>query len=802
MSATYIHSDMECYLGPKGYSIQKSSISIDEQHEIKKDLMVKPFAPPNSIQQPKVFPIYRESPKKLYVPRFYGVKKYGIPEDIRIPEGDDIDIEFKGGMRDYQVNIVNTYLKAAEKHGCGLLEIPCGRGKCLGVDTPVMMADGSIKKVQYITNGDMVMGDDYTPRVVYGINTGYSRLYKVKQDKGMDYVVNDCHILTLYNSHTNQLEDINIDDFLKLNPFKQEPYYGVRKTRGAYIYTRIEIEDVPRGFYYGFMIGGNHRFLLGDATITHNTVMALNIISQLKKKALVIVHKEFLMNQWIERIEQFLPDARVGRIQGPTVDIEDKDIVIGMLQSLSMKEYPAGTFDSFGLTISDECFPAGSKVLTTNGLKNIEELNQCVNKLDVLCYNHTTQEYETKRITNWFERKPKPCVNIYYTTGNNIVREEQPSFITCSLDHRIYIVNRNEYLYANEILPGDKFLGPYNKEYVVCYRHLIGEQGILYDIEVENNHNFFVCNNDIENPVLVHNCHHISAEVFCRSLFKIVTKYMLGLSATMNRKDGLTHVFKQFLGDVVYREVRETDDDVLVKTIQYKSDDPDFSETLYNFKGQTHYALMIRKLCEFNQRSELILKVLKDLIDEDDKRQVMILAHNKSLLKYLHDAVEHREIASVGYYVGGMKEAALKETESKRVVIATYAMAEEALDIKTLSALILATPKTDVTQAVGRILRMKHDNPVVVDIVDQHDVFQKQYIKRRRFYMKCKYKIIQTNNRDYGKGNSIWKTIYEPGEKAETYKKKIVKTDKAKKGQGKCLLDFAQFKHMKLQNLI
>ena len=50
------------------------------------------------------------------------------------------------------------------------------------------------------------------------------------------------------------------------------------------------------------------------------TVMALYIIAKLKKKTLVIVHKSFLLNQWIERIEQFLPDARVGKIQGQIID--------------------------------------------------------------------------------------------------------------------------------------------------------------------------------------------------------------------------------------------------------------------------------------------------------------------------------------------------------------------------------------------------------------------------------------------------------------------------------------------------
>ena len=133
------------------------------------------------------------------------------------------------------------------------------------------------------------------------------------------------------------------------------------------------------------------------------------------------------LNQWIERIEQFLPTAKVGKIQGQVIDIEGKDIVIGMLQSLSMKEYPAAMFECFGLTIVDEC-------------------------------------------------------------------------------------------------------------------------------------------------------HHISSEVFSRSLSRIVTKYTLGLSATMNRKDGLTPVFKMFLGEIIYSEKRESTDDVIVKAIEFRTEDEEFNE--------------------------------------------------------------------------------------------------------------------------------------------------------------------------------------------------------------------------------
>jgi superfamily II DNA or RNA helicase len=106
-------------------------------------------------------------------------------------------------------------------------------------------------------------------------------------------------------------------------------------------------------------------------------------------------------------------------------------------------------------------------------------------------------------------------------------------------------------------------------------------------------------------------------------------------------------------------------------------------------------------------------------------------------------------MATVGYYVGGMKEPELKKSETRQIIIATYAMASEALDIKTLTTLVLATPKTDVVQAVGRILRVKHERPLVIDIVDSHEVFLSQWQKRRKYYLQNNYTVMHTKSHLY-----------------------------------------------------
>jgi len=256
---------------------------------------------------------------------------------------------------------------------------------------------------------------------------------------------------------------------------------------------------------------------------------------------------------------------------------------------------------------------------------------------------------------------------------------------------------------------------------------------------------------------------------------------MLGLSATMNRKDGTTKVFKMFLGDVIYKGKRDEERNVTVRAIEYKVDDEEFNEVKLDFRGKPAYSTMISKLCEYNRRSEFILKVLSDMFLENPNQQILILGHNRNLLKYLYDAIAHRNITTVGYYVGGMKEKDLKISETKHAVIGTFSMASEALDIKSLTTLIMATPKTDIEQSVGRILREKHSSPVVVDIIDSHQLIKNQWNKRKTFYKRENYKIIYTNSLTYKPDTSNWLTIYNPNPNGPKDSKKVIKKNTTKK---------------------
>ena len=92
---------------------------------------------------------------------------------------------------------------------------------------------------------------------------------------------------------------------------------------------------------------------------------------------------------------------------------------------------------------------------------------------------------------------------------------------------------------------------------------------------------------------VVSNCHHISSEVFSRALPKIGCKYNLGLSATPTRKDGLTKVFKWFLGPFVHKETKRELSELEVRLIDYYSNDETLiKEVLVEYSISKNYGII------------------------------------------------------------------------------------------------------------------------------------------------------------------------------------------------------------------
>ena len=129
-------------------------------------------------------------------------------------------------------------------------------------------------------------------------------------------------------------------------------------------------------------------------------------------------------------------------------------------------------------------------------------------------------------------------------------------------------------------------------------------------------------------------------------------------------------------------------------------------------------------------------------------RKVLILSDRRAHLDMMLENLLEQGIPS-GLYVGGMKPFDLHESQEKDVILGTFSMASEGMDIPKLNTIILASPKSDVVQSVGRIMREKANvrkfHPLIIDINDTHPNFQtfkRQCIKRINFYKQQKYKIM------------------------------------------------------------
>jgi superfamily II DNA or RNA helicase len=333
------------------------------------------------------------------------------------------------------------------------------------------------------------------------------------------------------------------------------------------------------------------------------TVMALYIFRELATRTLVVVHKDFLLKQWKERIEQYLPMARVGIIKQSRFEVEGCDIVIGSLQTILTRDISQC---AFGLVIVDEC-------------------------------------------------------------------------------------------------------------------------------------------------------HHMGAQVFSQALHKMNYTYSLGLSATVTRSDGLSKVFKWFLGDVVFKAKRNKDEQRGVKIIvhEYYDANPAYSFEHQLFNGRPNMSKMLNNICSYMPRTRMVIDYLvSHILSKNADRNVLILSDRRNHLADIAECIETYGYTkeTYGYYVGGMKTEALLESEEKQILLGTYNMVSEGFDLPKLDTLVMASPKSNVEQSIGRIQRQlikeRKNPPIVLDIVDDFSVFKHQYRKRHTFYTKSGFDVVSNSRRE------------------------------------------------------
>jgi superfamily II DNA or RNA helicase len=496
--------DLNLVLTSKGYAIKKSFLNDLQTNGLRSELTMSPKVFDKYQKDIQNFPIYYESKTRFYVPRHWGIKKFGEPEANIVSDGKSISKEVqlnnKFSPHDFQKEIIDSFI---DKGANGLICVPCGYGK---------------------------------------------------------------------------------------------------------------------------------------------TFMALNIAVKLGKKFLIVVDKEFLMNQWKAEINNFIHNATVGILQGSTCQI-GSDIVYD-------KEY----------TIPELKELAKNAKLKSSG--NKDELIKRLNEAGI----------DTSSKSRTVEYDVTICMI------QSICRQDYP----------------------------EGFFSDYGFT--------------IFD-----------------------ECHHLGAAYFCQALRKIQTKYMLGLSATPDREDGLSSVFEYHLGDPVYKNTkRAPDKEAVVKAVWFHSEDPVYKDVPTNWRGEPITAKLLNQVAEFEPRNRRIMQ----LIDEyaiDSNRFILILSDRISQLEWFEKALnESPSQFCHGYYIGGMKQVDLDENAEKcQILLATYQMASEAFSVKKLNTVILATPRKNVEQSTGRIFRQRIDErkvaPHIIDIIDSHDCHLRRWYVRKRFYKDCQY---------------------------------------------------------------
>ena len=247
---------------------------------------------------------------------------------------------------------------------------------------------------------------------------------------------------------------------------------------------------------------------------------------------------------------------------------------------------------------------------------------------------------------------------------------------------------------------------------------------------------------DTIGTLIVDEAHHICAKVFSQSLFKMCPKHVFGLSATPTRKDGLTKVLHWFMGPTFFEVERKNQEQVEVFPIEYTCDRFHDPPPCTRF-GKLSLATMITELTEDRQRNIVILQLIKDIVKTT--RQVLVLSDRRHHCEVMHQSFKKTS----GLYMGGMKEADLAESSKKRIIFATFSQAHEGLDIPTLDTVILATPKSDIVQSIGRIMREtkgKKNNPHIYDIFDQWSICHAMYKKRLKVYKQGGFHIPILNS--------------------------------------------------------
>lgn len=196
-------------------------------------------------------------------------------------------------------------------------------GKCLGKGTKVLLFDGSLKNVEDVKVGDLLMGDDSMPRKVLSLARGQEKMYWIRQNKGIDYRVNESHILSLKRSRNEgkyqkgEVLNISVKDYLSKSDKFKSNYKGYKV---AVEFQENEVSIEP--YFLGLWLGDGHSYSSRITTIDQEVKDYMSDYAQ-------NLNLEFVENQQTNKIPNYA-------ITSGSQDVKTKFCIQSELQKLNL----------------------------------------------------------------------------------------------------------------------------------------------------------------------------------------------------------------------------------------------------------------------------------------------------------------------------------------------------------------------------------------------------------------------------------------------------------------------------------
>lgn len=636
---------------------------------------------------------------------------------------DQIDASFNISLFDRQKSIRQEAVEMLNKERCLVLSLFTGFGKCLAPDTPVLMWDGGVKTAKNIRVGDVLIGDDSTPRNVKSICKGVDEMFKVVQDSGDSYIVNRPHILSLFctehrtvswsptfewymlswfdrtdkcmryrfydvsgikppfESKEDALEellrfrdtieedpviDINIDDYMSLDEnskqclkgmkasvnFPYQPVDGEPYTVGYRFAKDNDINHLPRDY-----IVNSRKIRLGviagivDAigyVNGKNCTMYLETSSKMNDVVYLLRSLGFHVKHWNEW------EGFACRFSGTNMSsIPCKVVTLlnstGSCMITDIKVEPCGVGEYYGFTIDgNRRFLLGDFTVTHNTLFAI--YLACKIKLKTVVFCH-----RVIIIDQWIKSIHKAC-------GDDV---------------------------KVQLLTAKSKIDPSAQFYIINVTNVPKRQREDFDGI---------------GTLIVDEAHCLCTEKYAKSFSYVFPKYLIGCTATPVRSDGQDRVIELFAGvNIIYRPLNALFNVYLYHT-QFK---PKVEKT---DDGDMIWGSVIESQATNDARNCLIV----DIVRYFTTRNILVLCKLKKHASILCEALERYGV-DVDTYMGSQKVV----NYSCRVLIATYSKSGVGMDHPKLDMLILAGDcEENWMQYLGRVFRREHHVPIIVDLID------------------------------------------------------------------------------------